>query len=148
MHLADAFIQSDLQLHPGYTFSLVCVFPGNRTHNLLRHALPLSHTGTPILINVENSFAALYFCGNLFSGLFDEYKVQTEFISNINLLWHTVNGFTATFDQFNASLLNKSTNFLKKSNLTQTSEEQSNCDVIRHNSDFISSNFELRHKIA
>ncbi len=36
MHLADAFIQSDLQLHSGYTFSLVCVFPGNRTHNLLR----------------------------------------------------------------------------------------------------------------
>ncbi len=26
MHLADAFIQSDLQLHSGYTFSLVCVF--------------------------------------------------------------------------------------------------------------------------
>ncbi len=24
MHLADAFIQSDLQLHSGYTFSLVC----------------------------------------------------------------------------------------------------------------------------
>ncbi len=49
MHLADAFIQSDLQLHSGYTFSLVCVFPGNRTHNLLRcwrNALPLSHTGT------------------------------------------------------------------------------------------------------
>ncbi len=48
-HLADAFIQSDLQLHSGYTFSLVCVFPGNRTHNLLRcwrDALPLSHTGT------------------------------------------------------------------------------------------------------
>ncbi len=36
MHLADAFIQSDLQLHSGYTFSLVSVFPGNRTHNLLR----------------------------------------------------------------------------------------------------------------
>ncbi len=49
MHLADDFIQSDLQLHSGYTFSLVCVFPGNRTHNLLRNwrnALPLSHTGT------------------------------------------------------------------------------------------------------
>ncbi len=49
MHLADAFIQSDLQLHSGYTISLVCVFPGNRTHNLLRcwrNALPLSHTGT------------------------------------------------------------------------------------------------------
>ncbi len=27
MHLADAFIQSDLQLHSGYTFSLVHVFP-------------------------------------------------------------------------------------------------------------------------
>ncbi len=36
MHLADAFIQRDLQLHSGYTFSLVHVFPGNRTHNLLR----------------------------------------------------------------------------------------------------------------
>ncbi len=36
MHLADAFTQSDLQLHSGYTFSLVSVFPGNRTHNLLR----------------------------------------------------------------------------------------------------------------
>ncbi len=28
MHLADAFIQSDLQLHSGYTFWLVHVFPG------------------------------------------------------------------------------------------------------------------------
>ncbi len=48
MHLVDAFIQSDLQLHSGYTCSLVHVFPGNRTHNLLRswcNALPLSHTG-------------------------------------------------------------------------------------------------------
>ncbi len=52
MHLADAFIQSDLQLRSGYTFSLVHVFPGNRTHNLLRswrNALPLSHTGTKLL---------------------------------------------------------------------------------------------------
>ncbi len=49
MHLADAFIQSDLQLHSGYTFSLVHVLPGNRTHNLLCcwcNALPLSHTNT------------------------------------------------------------------------------------------------------
>ncbi len=53
MHLADAFIQSDLQLQSGYTFSLAYVFPGNRTHNLLhswRNALPLSHTGAPIII--------------------------------------------------------------------------------------------------
>ncbi len=35
MHLADAFIQSDLRLQAGYTFSLsVHVFPGNRTDNL------------------------------------------------------------------------------------------------------------------
>ncbi len=55
MHLADAFVQSDLKLHSGYTFSLVYVFPGNRTHNLLRswrNALPLNHTGTHIF----NSF--------------------------------------------------------------------------------------------
>ncbi len=31
LHLSDAFIQSDLQLHSGYTFSLVHVIPGNRT---------------------------------------------------------------------------------------------------------------------
>ncbi len=36
LYLSDAFIQSDLQLHSGYTFSLVCVIPGNQTHNLLR----------------------------------------------------------------------------------------------------------------
>ncbi len=51
MHLADAFIQSDL--HSGYTFSLVHVFPGTRTHNLLRswrNALPLSHTGTHYIV--------------------------------------------------------------------------------------------------
>ncbi len=56
MHLADAFIQSDLQLHSVYTFSLVCVFPGNRTHNLLRcwrNALPLNHTGTQVEVNVS-----------------------------------------------------------------------------------------------
>ncbi len=36
MHLADAFIQSDLQLHSGYTFliSILYVFPGDQTHNL------------------------------------------------------------------------------------------------------------------
>ncbi len=64
MHLADAFIQSDLQLHSGYTFSLVCVFPGNRTHNLLRcwrNALPLSHTGTLVAL----MFICLSLSGNL-----------------------------------------------------------------------------------
>ncbi len=34
MHLADAFIQSDLQYIQAIHFLSVCVFPGNRTHNL------------------------------------------------------------------------------------------------------------------
>ncbi len=37
MHLADAFIQSDLQCIQAIHFFLsVCVFPGILTHNLLR----------------------------------------------------------------------------------------------------------------
>ncbi len=55
MHLAD------LQLHSGYTFSLVRVFPGNRTHNLLRYwrnALPLSHTGTHSMASVFTDASA------------------------------------------------------------------------------------------
>ncbi len=61
-----------------------------------------------IIINAENSCAAQYFCGNrdifYFSGYF----------CNI------INVFTVTFDQFNASLINKSINFLKKVFWTQT----------------------------
>ncbi len=47
------FYPKRLTVHSGYTFSLVCVFPGNRTHNLLRcwrNALPLSHTGMLFLL--------------------------------------------------------------------------------------------------
>ncbi len=47
MHLADAFIQSDL--HSGYTFSFflsVCVFPGNQTHNLCVANAMLYHWAT------------------------------------------------------------------------------------------------------
>ncbi len=36
MHLADAFIQSDLQCIQAIHVLSLCVFPGNRTHNLLR----------------------------------------------------------------------------------------------------------------
>ncbi len=36
MHLADAFIQSDLQCIQTIDALSVCVFPGNWTHNLLR----------------------------------------------------------------------------------------------------------------
>ncbi len=41
MHLADAFIQSDLQLQSGYTFSLVCVFPVSDAEKLV-HAFMTS----------------------------------------------------------------------------------------------------------
>ncbi len=51
MHLADAFIQSNLQLaNSGYKFFSLCV---NRTHKLSRckrNALPLSHRNTKITI--------------------------------------------------------------------------------------------------
>ncbi len=48
MHLADAFIQSDLQyVRSGYTFVLsVHVFPGNRTHNLCAANAMLNHWAT------------------------------------------------------------------------------------------------------
>ncbi len=46
MHLADAFIQSDLQLHSGYTFLSVYVFPGNQTHNLCAADAMLYHWAT------------------------------------------------------------------------------------------------------
>ncbi len=36
MHLADAFIQSDLQCIQAIHVLSLYVFPGNRTHNLLR----------------------------------------------------------------------------------------------------------------
>ncbi len=52
MHLADAFIQSDLQcIQVIHSFLSVHVFPGNRTHNLCAANAMLYHwaTGTHIL---------------------------------------------------------------------------------------------------
>ncbi len=48
-HLADAFIQSDLQCIQAVRFWSVCVFLGNRTHNLCTANTMLYHwaTGTP-----------------------------------------------------------------------------------------------------
>ncbi len=102
MHLADAFIQRDLQLHSGYTFPLVHVFPGNRTHNLLhnrRNALPLSHTGTlsgnalPLnhtgtLISVLNVVRAnqhlnsrIKYCCNFNTGTLDQLRFLSRFLT-------------------------------------------------------------------
>ncbi len=61
-----------------------------------------------IIISVENSCVASYFCGNL-----DRYILffrilfkQTAFIWNINIC-NIINVFTVTFDQFNATLRHK-----------------------------------------
>ncbi len=47
MHLADAFIQSDLQCIQAIIFLSVCVLPGNRTHNLLLALLTQCSTTKP-----------------------------------------------------------------------------------------------------
>ncbi len=46
MHLADAFIQSDLQLHSGYTFFIRIVVPGNGTTTFCAANAMLSHWAT------------------------------------------------------------------------------------------------------
>ncbi len=46
MHLADAFIQSDLQCIQAIHFLSVHVFPGNRTHNLCAANAMLYHWAT------------------------------------------------------------------------------------------------------
>ncbi len=46
MHLSDAFIQSDLQCIQVIHVLLVCVFPGNRTHNLCAANTMLYHWAT------------------------------------------------------------------------------------------------------
>ncbi len=43
-----------------------------------------------------------------FSGFFDESKVQKSRMYLKQIVCNIINVFTATFDQFNASLLNKS----------------------------------------
>ncbi len=49
LHLANAFIQSDLQVIQVIHFLSVCVIPGNWTHNLCTANAMLYHwaTGTP-----------------------------------------------------------------------------------------------------
>ncbi len=74
-HLADTFIQSNLQ---GYTFVLsVCVFPGNRTHNLCAANAMLYHwtTGTHLWLS------EVYFCDNRFNSWFS-YTVGSIIIVN------------------------------------------------------------------
>jgi len=67
--------------------------------------------------HVDNSCVAKYLYRSrdaLFSGSFDEQKVQKQ----QQIFCNVKNVFTVTFDQFNASLLNKSISFFLKENLT------------------------------
>ncbi len=57
MHLADAFIQSDLQLHSGYTFSLVCINQTNLISLIYEEQTPLYRI-TCLHMNVINNPAA------------------------------------------------------------------------------------------
>ncbi len=67
LHLSDAFIQSDLQLHSGYTFLLVHVFPGNRTHNLSLSDAMFYHWATQEHNNIPapNVWTIVYVCLSL-----------------------------------------------------------------------------------
>ncbi len=53
MHLADAFIQSDLQYNKVIHFLSVCVCPGNWTHNLCAANAMLYHWATEKLMQGE-----------------------------------------------------------------------------------------------
>ncbi len=71
-----------------------------------------------IIINVENSCAAQYFCGNWYILFFKIHRwIETsekQHLFEIEIYCNIINVFTGTFDQFNASLMNKSVNLLKK----------------------------------
>ncbi len=56
MHLADTFIQSDLQYIKAIHLLSVCVFPGNWTHNLCASNPMLYHwaTGTQYTMTLKN----------------------------------------------------------------------------------------------
>ncbi len=62
MHLADAFIQSDLQWTHSINFLSVCVFPGNRTHNLCAANEMLYHwaTGTLVLLYTQSALQSFH----------------------------------------------------------------------------------------
>ncbi len=63
MHLADTFIQSDLQCIQHIHLLSVCVFPGNRTHNLCAANAVLYHwaTGTCFIPDTCIAFS-LFIC--------------------------------------------------------------------------------------
>ncbi len=73
-----------------------------------------------IIINVENSCAVIFMWKpwyNSFRILWIE-NSKEQSLFEIEIICNNINVFTVTFDQFNASLLNKSNNIFKKQHLT------------------------------
>ncbi len=81
------FYPKRLTVHSGYTFFLlpVHVFPGNRTHNLLRcwrNALPLSHRN----IRQIKCFFLFLYISNLFISIFsDSYIIERKVVNHRKL---------------------------------------------------------------
>ncbi len=62
MHFSRRFYPKRLTVHSGYTFVLsVCVFPGNRTHNLCAANAMLYHWATGIYFYSVNLTKSRYF---------------------------------------------------------------------------------------
>ncbi len=68
-----------------------------------------------IIINAEIRFAAQYFCGNGDKLHFHE-SSKEQHLFEIEIFSNIINVFAVTFDQFNASLMNKSINFFRTPN--------------------------------
>ncbi len=87
------------------------VFSASLLQSSVSHDLQKSSQETfLIIINVENSRTAQYFCGNCdifnFSGFTDEQTVQRLF--EIEIFCNIINVFTNTCHQCNATMQNKS----------------------------------------
>jgi len=65
-----------------------------------------------IIINVENSSAASYFCGNhnTFSSLKNPENKKEKHLFETEFFYNILHVFTVTFDRFNAPSVNKSIN--------------------------------------
>ncbi len=58
-------------------------------------------------MNVANSYAVKYFCGN---PEYNEQSSKEQHLFETENFCNIINAFTVTFDQLNVSLLNKSIN--------------------------------------
>ncbi len=108
------FYPKRLTVYSGYTFIVsMCVFPGNRTHNLLRcwrNAVPLSHRNTHILFGMpeEHIIRTYHLRSHVILYLLQETRSHTTpALSKPSFLWPPVLfnvGYRGFFISFIASL--------------------------------------------